>query len=88
MEDSEVVLYDWIQLPSDWDSDVNTGELTTYNDLEPMTLFSAISSRLGSLLRYSGLTTQGSTRVRFFSFCLAGSYVSIKMIILSRIRLV
>ena len=69
MEDSEVVLYDWIQLPSDWDSDVNTGELTTYNDLEPMTLFSAISSRLGSLLRYSGLTSQGTTRVRLFLFC-------------------
>ena len=43
MEDSEVVLYDWIQLPSDWDSDINTDEFTTYIDLEPMTLFSAIS---------------------------------------------
>ena len=68
MEDSEVVLYDWIQLPSDWDSNVNRGELTTYNDLEPMTLFSAISSRLDSLLRYSCLTSQGTTRVRLF-FC-------------------
>ena len=68
MEDSEVVLYDWKQLPFDWDSNVNTGELTTYNDLEPMTLFTAISSRLGSLLRYSGLTSQGTTRVRLF-FC-------------------
>ena len=63
MEDSEVVLYDWIQLPFDWESDVNKGELTTYNDLEPMALF----SRLGSLLRYSSLTTQG-TGIKFI-FC-------------------
>ena len=66
MEDSEVVLYDWKQLPFDWDSNVNTSELTNYNDLESITLFSAIPSRLGSLLRYSGSTTQGSIRFRLF----------------------
>ena len=63
MEQSEVVLYDWIHLPGDWEPDVNTGELTGHHDLEPMTLFSALSSRLGSLLRYSGLSTPAGCKL-------------------------
>ena len=56
MEENEVVLYDWIQIADEWDTDINTGELTGHGDeLESANIFGAISSRLGSLLRYAGL---------------------------------
>ena len=59
MEESELVLYDWINLAAAWDTDVNTGELTSQggDELESVNIISTIYARLGSLLRYAGLGT-------------------------------
>ena len=48
MEESELVLYDWINLAAAWDTDVNTGELTSQggDELESVNIISTIYARL------------------------------------------